>query len=212
MIESAEPTADGIIGDLVISTIRIPGLSPTKQLTVGPLLSEKDFELIDVRVREIHKRIQSAQRATQLRALFDEALFYRSPPATNRQKILELLSDALVRQHAVPADFLDQVLERENLSGTAFNDIVAIPHTLGMPARQTLIVVAAFDEPVDWAGVPVRLVLLIAFSAADRNLFRDTFDHLVTTLAEPAHVRRLIKESYSAADFVKTLGQLMEGE
>lgn len=101
------------------------------------------------------------------------------------------------------------VYERERLSATAFNDIVAIPHTLGMPAERTSIAVASFEEPIDWAGTPVRLVLLVAFSAKDRNLFRDTFDQLVITLTEPQNVQRLVDKGLTFEDFVTELSQLI---
>jgi lichenan operon transcriptional antiterminator len=148
----------------------------------------------------------------QLHELFHDGLFFRSPTVTGRDQLLHVLCDALREHTAVPENFVEQVLEREELSPTAFNDIVAIPHTLGMPAERTSIAVATFDRPLDWAGTPVRLVLLVAFSAQDRNLFRDTFDQLVITLTEPANVRRLVDRGVTLGDFLAELSRLMGDE
>ncbi|MFV0450812.1 MAG: PTS sugar transporter subunit IIA, partial [Propioniciclava sp.] len=71
---------------------------------------------------------------------------------------------------------------------------MAIPHTLGMPATRTTIAVACCDDPLPWGKSHVRLVLLVAFSDSDRNLFRETFDQLVIALTEPRNVQRLVEE------------------
>ena len=209
IVETSEPNATDITGDLVVTSIPVPGVHPTRQVVVSPLLNQADLDLVDTQVRAQQRRSSWMRLMGQLRELFHEELFYRNPPIDGRDQLLELLCADLQRYGAAPADFLPQVLEREELSATAFNDIVAIPHTLGMTATQTIIAVAGFDQPIDWSGTPVRLVLLVAFSAADRNLFRDTFDQLVTTLTEPRNVQRLVEKGPTFEDFISELSQLM---
>lgn len=208
-VESGEPDAATLSGELVVTSIAVPGIHPARQVVISPLLSQADLDLVDTQVRAQQRRNTWMRLMGQLRELFHDGLFYRSPRVGGRDQLLELLCADLRRHDAVPADFLRQVLEREELSPTAFNDIVAIPHTLGMPAARTMIAVASFDRPIDWAGTPVRLVLLVAFSAADRNLFRDTFDQLVITLTEPQNVQRLVENGVTFEDFVTELSQLM---
>jgi lichenan operon transcriptional antiterminator len=210
IIETGEPDAGDVTGELVVSPLPVPGLHPARQILISPLLSQADIDLVDVQVRAQQRRNTWMRLVGQLHELFHDGLFYRSPRVSDRDGLLGLLCGALRRHEAVPEDFLAQVHERERLSPTAFNDVVAIPHTLGMPAERTSIAVAAFDEPIDWAGTPVRLVLLVAFSAEDRNLFRDTFDQLVITLTEPANVNRLVERGRTFEDFVAELGRLMQ--
>lgn len=212
VIETDEPRAQEIAGQLVVTPIPIPGLHPSRQIVISPLLSDADLDLIDAQVRAQHRRNTWMRLMGQLHELFHDGLFFRSPAVTGRDELLNLLCEALRQHTAVPESFLEEVLEREKLSPTAFNDIVAIPHTLGMPAERTSIAVASFDRPLDWAGTPVRLVLLVAFSAQDRNLFRDTFDQLVITLTEPANVRRLVDRGVTLGDFLAELSRLMREE
>ncbi|MCA0293821.1 MAG: PTS sugar transporter subunit IIA [Actinobacteria bacterium] len=212
VIESAEPTLDQLLGNLVVTSLAVPGLHPSRQVLISPLLSQADLDLIDLQVRSQQQRNTWMRLASQLHELFHDRLFFASPNARDREEVLALLCGALVDTAAVPGDFLAQVLQREELSATAFNDIVAIPHTLGMPAQRTSIAVATFGEPIDWAGTPVRLVLLVAFSAQDRNLFRDTFDQLVITLTEPRNVVRLVESDGTFGGFLRQLGELMQAE
>jgi len=212
VIETAEPRVAGLTGELVVTPIPIPELHPARQVLISPLLSQADLDLIDTQVRAQQRRNSWMRLTGQLHELFHDGLFFASPQATNRDDVLELLCGALSSHGAVPADFLAQVLQREELSPTAFNDIVAIPHTLGMPAERTSIAVAVFDQPIDWAGTPVRLVLLVAFSARDRNLFRDTFDQLVIALTETRNVRRLVERGRRLPEFLTELSRLMQAE
>ncbi|WP_428536971.1 BglG family transcription antiterminator [Propionicimonas sp.] len=212
VVETVEPRAATLTGELVITPIPIPDLHPARQVLISPLLSQADLDLIDAQVRAQQRRNSWMRLTGQLHELFHDGLFFTSPNAANRDQVLELLCQALESHGAVPPGFLAQVQQREELSGTAFNDIVAIPHTLGMPAERTSIAVATFHAPVDWGGSPVRLVLLVAFSARDRNLFRDTFDQLVIALTEPGNVRRLIERGHRLSEFLTELSQLMQAE
>lgn len=212
IVEAEAPTAQEITGQLVVSQLPVPGLHPSRQIVISPLLSDADLDLIDTQVRAQHRRNTWLRLMGQLHELFHDGLFFRTPDVEGRDGLLRFLCDALHAHDAVPENFLAQVLEREELSPTAFNDIVAIPHTLGMPAERTSIAVATFERPLDWAGTPVRLVLLVAFSAQDRNLFRDTFDQLVITLTEPANVRRLVDRGLTLSDFLAELSRFMGEE
>jgi lichenan operon transcriptional antiterminator len=211
-IESGEADAADLVGELVITPVAIPGVHPARQVLISPLLNTADLDLIDGRVRAQQRRNTWMRLLAQLHELFHEGLFHRSPAVTARDDVLALLAGAMRTHAAVPDDFLEQVIERENLSSTAFNDIVAIPHSLGMTAQRTSIAVAVFDHPIDWAGTPVKLVLLVAFSSTDRNLFRDTFDQLVISLTEPRNVQRLIDHGHTLPDFLAELGRLMQDE
>ena len=212
ILETAEPAPEDLAGELVISPIPITGVHPTRLVLIGPMLGDSDIALVDTQVRAQHRRNTWIHLMGQLHELFHDGLFFRSPAVAGRDELLALLCGALRSQGAVREDFLDQVCEREELSSTAFNDIVAIPHTLGMPAERTRIAVATFDRPLDWNGTPVRLVLLIAYSGADRNLVRDTFDQLVIALSEPANVRRLLDHGQALPDFLSELSRLMHND
>jgi lichenan operon transcriptional antiterminator len=210
VVETGEPAASQLTGELVVSPLPVPGLHPGRLVRISPLLSQQDLDLIDARVRS-HQRSHGWLRLVgQLHALFSPALFFRSPDTRHQHDTLQLLASALQKSDAVPEDFLQQVLEREQLSPTAFNDIVAVPHTLGLLAERTNVAVAAYDDPIDWEGTPVRLVLLIAFGAADRHLFRDTFDQLIAVLAEPRNVNRLVSRGVDYTSYLKVLGELIQ--
>lgn len=211
-IETDEPSVGLITGEIAVTSVPVPGLHPARQVLISPMLSQGDLDLIDTNVRTQQSRNTWMRLAGQLQELFHDRLFFASPKVEGRDDLLKILCGSLEDSGAAPPGFLAQVLQREKLSPTAFNDIVAIPHTLGMSARRTTIAVATFEESIDWAGTPVRLVLLVAFSDQDRNLFRDTFDQLVITLTEPQNVRRLVEHGGSFEDFLTQLGELMQSE
>ena len=212
VVETTEPRAASLTGELVITPFPIPELHPARQVLISPLLTQSDLDLIHNQVRAQQRKNSWMRLTGQLHELFHDGLFFTSPQTRTRDEVLQLLCGALEDQGAVPTDFLDQVRQREDLSPTAFNDIVAIPHTLGMTAERTSIAVATFAQSIDWAGTPVRLVLLVAFSARDRNLFRETFDQLVIALTEPRNVRRLVERGRGLTEFLTELSELMQAD
>lgn len=210
-LETAEPELSQLEGQLVISSVPIPGLHPTRYVPIGHLLTPEDLYLVDSLVRARSRENTWLRIAGRLHDLFHPDSYFRNPATTDRDETLRLLCDSIGRRGIVhdAEAFLTEVLERESFVPTVFNDIVAIPHTLGMTANRTGIAVGAFENPIDWAGSPVRLVLLIAFSVTDRSLFRDIFDQLVIVLSEPRNVRQLVTHGFTVDDFIEQLCLLM---
>lgn len=209
-VVDTEQTPQSITGDLIVSLSLIPGIHPAKQVLVSPLLSDADLNLVEAQVVAQRRRNRWLQIAAQLSGLFHRDLFLTNPQVTGQTDLIQHLCDRLQATGAVPPQFHQQVLERERLSPTCFNQLVAIPHTLQMCANRTQIAVATFTHPIDWAGTPVRLVLLVAFSSNDRLLFRETFDQLVITLSEPRNIHRLTANADSFDRFLTELNQLMQ--
>ncbi len=80
-----------------------------------------------------------------------------------------------------------------------------MPHSMRMDATRTAISVLVSDEPIEWAGSQVHLVVLFALSPNGRHVFRDVLDEMIAALAEPATISALIEHSGSYEDFVTTL-------
>lgn len=69
---------------------------------------------------------------------------------TNKTAILEEMVDSLRQQNIVGEGFLQSVLEREKLGSTVLGTGIAIPHPLGLMAKETKIVIRILDKPIKW--------------------------------------------------------------
>jgi PTS system mannitol-specific IIA component len=85
--------------------------------------------------------------------------------ASHRDDAIRQAGALLVAAGAVEPDYVDQMLERERVVSTFVGDGIAMPHGT-LTAKSDVVTeglsVLLLDEPVDWAGQPVTLVIGIA--------------------------------------------------
>jgi lichenan operon transcriptional antiterminator len=207
---SADEDWSRVDADLVVTPVEIPELHATRQVLVSPLLTRKDLEAVHEAVAAAHRRSSWLRAVHQLRHLLDRELFYAHARWRDRDTVLAELTAAMLRAGVVDESFLGQVLEREAMSPTSLTEGLAVPHSMTMDARRTAIAVCVSEEPVDWGGTDVRLVLLVAFNAEERRLFREVFDQVIVTVSEPARVRRLINAGSDYETFISALMDAMD--
>ncbi|WP_149204264.1 PTS sugar transporter subunit IIA [Actinotalea subterranea] len=85
--------------------------------------------------------------------------------AASKEEAIREAGAVLVRAGAVTPEYVDAMLERERSISTYMGNYLAIPHgtneAKGTIVRSALCLVR-YDEPVDWDGNPVRVVVGIA--------------------------------------------------
>ncbi|MGK3112655.1 PTS sugar transporter subunit IIA [Candidatus Pantoea formicae] len=95
--------------------------------------------------------------------------------ATNKVEVIEHLSTLLLAENIIndKSGFVHDVLAREELGPTGFDNQVAIPHGKSSTVNETRMAVARLRDPVDWETeeeVAVRLVILFAVRNADSSI------------------------------------------
>lgn len=195
--------------DLLVTNLAgLTSVPPT--LVIDPMLSERDLERVRQRTLALLQEQRGRRFGDLTDRLLDPDLFYRSPAVSSPTELIALVSKDFVTSGVADPDIEQQILARESFSSTAFASGVAIPHPTQMVAKRSASAVVCFDEPLDWFGQPVSLVLFIAFSRSERGLFGAMFEHLIELLAQPEHVRALVEqgtdfESYRRAILDLTL-------
>ena len=204
---SAEQDWSRVDADLVITPVEIPHLHPARQVVSSPLLTQHDLDTIHQAVQVAQRRSSWLRAVHQLRQLVDRQLFFSSGPWRTRDEVITHLVTAMQEEGVVGAAFLGQVLEREAMSPTSFSKGLAVPHAMTMDAHRSAIAVYISEEPIDWAGWEVKLVLLVAFNAEERRLFREVFDQMIVTLSESSRVKRL---ATAGTDYETFIADLMD--
>lgn len=115
----------------------------------------------------------------------------------------------LVRAGAVDPAYVDAMLERERSISTYMGNFLAIPHgteeAKGTIRRSALCLVR-YDEPVDWDGEPVRVVVGIA-GVGDEHL--EILSKIALVFAEMDQVQRVL-DATSSAELYAILQQVNE--
>ncbi|MGN8245188.1 BglG family transcription antiterminator [Cellulomonas soli] len=190
--------------DVVVSSVEVGADVPAEVVMISPVPTRAELDRVSDVVRAVRARKVASRIRWTLSELLDPRLFWHVDRVTQGEA-LSLMCRRLHEEGVTAANILDDVLERERLSPTAFGGALAVPHSMRMDATRTAISVLVSDEPIEWAGSQVHLVVLFALSADGRHVFRDVLDEMIAALAEPAKIATLIGGSASYEDFVTTL-------
>lgn len=193
--------------DLVV-TNTAPPLMAVPTICVTPLLSDTDVDQIQHRAGELLKTRRAQQFAAMLDRLLDPELFYLMPSVSSPTELITVVSQDLVALGVAPEGVADSILQRESLSPTAFPSGVAVPHPVQMMAKRSGFAIVCFPEPLKWSGVPVSLVVFLAFSPAERGLFNTMFDQMIEMLANTDVVTELVENSGDFESFRRTMVRL----
>ena len=148
--------------DLIISTIPLKH-NHIPVIIVDLTLLKKDIENISKAITQ-----DSYQSLDTLYDFFDENLFIVNPKVNNKNELLTLMCNTLIKNEVVFPSFTDSVFYRESLSSTNIDDFLAIPHPMELSAIKTKICVCILKDPILWnENSTVKLIMMLAINKDD---------------------------------------------
>lgn len=129
-------------------------------------------------------------------------------PNTSKEAILKYAADNLHRLEIVEPTFLNELLERERLSSTAFDTGVAIPHSMHMNSQVTRISIIKPQQVLTWDGQPVKFIFVIAKNRKDAKIFNGFFQTLIELLSDTYTVDFLYT-AQTTAELLQRLSQCL---
>ncbi|WP_068783505.1 BglG family transcription antiterminator [Paenibacillus phocaensis] len=195
---------------LVISTIELPLTSlARKYILIHPFPKNEDISKIRKIIMELDKHNGYLQLKQYLQRFFKPSLFHRNYYAENEITMITRLCSDLITFDYVPQDYTKAVIERELMSSTAFNNHVAIPHSIHKNAHETSISVVINDKPMKWGNYEVHIIVLLAICEEDKESFQDIFEGFIDILSEIKNVEKLLK-TQNYEEFIFALSSLYE--
>lgn len=205
-----DPDWSAIDTDLVLTTID-PGAPGENIVRIQTFLTDADVE----RVQQAAARIRRSRRLTRLREelsrYFDGSAFVSPLPDIGEEELIRLLGEPLREAGLIDQDYIENSIERERMSSTAFTDALAVPHALQMTARRTALSVGVADGSVRWGDGRVQVVVLAAFSESDRPAFQTVFEQFVEVFSERDSVQRIIRRGTTFHGFLDELVAVIDG-
>jgi len=129
--------------------------------------------------------------------------------AASRDDAIREAGAILVESGAVRPDYVDSMLEREGSVSTFMGNFLAIPHGTNESKdaiQRSALSFIRYDEPVDWAGEPVRFVVGIAGIG---NEHLDILAKIATIFSDEDEVGKLL-EAGDAAELLAILAEVNE--
>lgn len=173
------------------SHIDISMFKDLQLVIISPFYSEKDKQKIDESITKLHQLAEKNFMQTHLERFLDKELFFLDIPHRNKYEIITYMAKRMVTLDHVAASFQEEVITREEMSSTAFQEI-AIPHSIKMSAPKTMMGIYIQPEGIDWDQQTVKIVILISVSRRDSAIFRKLYEGLVDTLSEPKNLNIVV--------------------
>jgi len=193
--------------DLIISTLPLQkGEIPS--VIVHPYLTEKDYEDIQSQINKQNRQKQIRKVNDYLNLYFDEELFRKNIYLDSDEKYIKYMSKMLYEKEYVSEDYGHFVLERERMSSTAFNNNVAVPHSMHMDSKKTGICIIILDRPVTWGKEKVQIIVMFSINKEQREVFSPFFEGVINILSEWENINELIK-AVDYQDFMEKMKLLL---
>ncbi|MFY0936753.1 BglG family transcription antiterminator [Clostridioides difficile] len=195
--------------DMVITTLPINDRCLIPFVYVNPYLNRKDYDNIQSKFIQIKDRKNILTVQNHLEMYFSESLFMKNIYLDSAKDYIKFMGNILYENKYVKPNYIDDVLIREKMSSTAFNNNVAIPHSMKMDALKTGVCLIVNDKPVKWGEEKVQIIAMIPINEKEKEKFNYIFESFIEILSEWNNVKELTKaDNYSS--FMNRIAYLIQ--
>lgn len=194
--------------DLIITTLDVPPFINIEFIQVNLFLTDQDKKTLHKKIEELKLIKYYDNIQSYLDRYFEPLLFEKNIYFKDEFQIIHYMGDKLEELGYVDRNYVQSIIEREKMSSTAFNNIVAMPHSMQMNAEKTTISITINDKPQVWSDSSVQIIAMITMNEQERKEFRHIFDSFINVLSEVENVHRLVQsETYD--EFIEILSSMM---
>lgn len=154
-------------------------------------------------IRKIKLKVKAERLKKGLKLFTTSNTFYIDKKKKNYKQVISELSTKMQQEGIVGPEFEHKLLERENISSTAFG-LVAIPHAIDYGAKSSKWFIYINRKGIDWLNQRVYLVFVLAYNSENDDEFRKAFDELSTIVIDDEKVIKLIN-SKNYHDFIERI-------
>lgn len=183
---------EAIEEDFVISTARLSEKGKPV-VVMSPFPSDYQLEQIGKLV------LVDRTRPYMLEKFFDASHFRIIDQPLEQSQLFRLLCDQLQQEGYVDEAFYPSVEEREAIVSTMLGEGIALPHSLGLLARKTVVYTVLAPQGIQWGDETAYVIFLLAISKTEYEEAMAIYDLFVTFLRERAMTR--LRDSHDFASF-----------
>ncbi|SEO01933.1 PRD domain-containing protein [Amphibacillus marinus] len=184
--------------DLIATTVKLNITTNVPIIEISTFLSGNDVE-------SIRNRLKSKEEINYLKTFFSKDLFFVHPEGQTATEILDYLSGEIANKFAVSKQhYFEELMKREALSSTAFDNLIAIPHPLNKVVDDSFVAVALLREPIKWGQKMVSIVLLMNVDPTKGNKSDFLYQTITDLLSDRLKIS-FVQKAQSYDDFVSKL-------
>ncbi|WHY67387.1 BglG family transcription antiterminator [Neobacillus sp. SuZ13] len=185
--------------DFIISTIPIKEEIGVPVLVVNTFLGEGD-------IANIRKGVSSGKEC-ESQSYLDISKVFIHKDLKDKESVIRFMCDELYKQKLVSKDYVNLVLEREEVAPTSFGNLVAIPHPLTPETDETFWTVCTLKRPIEWTDKHrVQFICLLNIRKVPEGDLDRMYKRLIALIENSTTVQKVIK-SDSAEEIIKILNE-----
>ncbi|MFA3762652.1 PRD domain-containing protein [Yersinia sp. 2544 StPb PI] len=183
---------DHIDEDFIISNSRLA--EKNKPVVVmSPFPTEYQLEQLGKLV------LVDRTRPYMLEKFFDSNHFMIIDQPMTQEQLFKKVCSQLEEEGFVDADFYPSVVEREAIVSTMLGEGIALPHSLGLLAKKTVVVTLLAPNGIAWGdGEVAHVIFLLAISKTDYEEAMAIYDLFVTFVRERSMSRLLSSQHFDS--------------
>ncbi|CAX58025.1 PRD domain-containing protein [Erwinia billingiae] len=178
--------------DFVISTARLSE-KDKPVVVMSPFPTEYQLEQIGKLV------LVDRTRPYMLEKYFDASHFRIIDQPMTQAELFQTLCQQLEQEGVVDSDFWPSVEEREAIVSTMLGEGIALPHSLGLLAKKTVVYTVLAPQGIAWGEETAHVIFLLAISKTEYEEAMAIYDLFVTFMRERAMTR--LRDSGDFASF-----------
>ena len=192
--------------DIILSTQSLSVSTNAEYIKITPFINDTDLINIQhaIELVDMKGKIRNNE---PLFNLFDINCFkIFNHCSLTRENIIKDLGYELKKQNFVNDSFIDEVIDRERISSTAYSNL-AVPHTLNISGLKTCIAVGIFPDNYQWETNTINIVLILVIQKKDKETFKNLFQNIIRifTSKEWLESYKKISNYDDYMDFIKKL-------
>lgn len=158
----------------IFTTVPIDLECPVPIVLINHFISHTDVKKIKLNL------LHSNNTHTSL-SYFKEQLFYVVEEFPSKEAAISMMVEKCRELYDLPDDFEEEILKRENIASTEFNEFIAFPHASRLVCDETFVSVVVLKKPLLWNRYKIRIILL---ACIENKLVKelDEFYHCLTSI------------------------------
>ncbi|MDF7667784.1 PRD domain-containing protein [Orbaceae bacterium ESL0727] len=168
-------------------------------------LSEKDKPIVKISPFPTEYQLAQLGRLVMidrtmpyiLERFFDERFFLIINEPLDKSQLFNMVTQKLSAEGFVDLTFFDRLAERESIGSTLLGENIAIPHTVGLVAKKTVVVTLLMPNGILWDKNEVaNVIFLLAISKDEYEDAMGIYNLFVNFIKEKSTKRILNSQSF----------------
>ncbi|PAB60217.1 BglG family transcription antiterminator [Anaeromicrobium sediminis] len=179
--------------DIIFTTIDLDINVSTPIIKLDVLFDERDLQN-KIAYRKVKQKM-SQNSPYIFKSLLKKNMFFKINMEIP-EKIIEYMAQRCIEEGTADEGFMYRILERERLSPTSFDNLIALPHAINYKSNEIEIAIGILDKTVKWDKKPVKLVFMVLVPneiVEDVNLFIKVYEDILKVGQNKNLLQRMAK-------------------